>query len=145
MIRVDSSHLPLVLIEYEGRLTMAELNDCLAEFDRLLDRGERYVSISDISQLETPGPELLRRQARWFREREQVLGSLCIAAATIAPSAIARGLLKALSWLHPMPLPQTVVSTFDEAFDFVEDKLKQEHRQLPASAVQLRQSRRRIG
>ncbi len=145
MIRVNSFHLPLVVIDYDGVLTMADLTDSLAEFDRLLERRQRYVSISDISRLSTPGPDLLRRQARWYGERKDAMRELCVASATVAPSAIARGLLKALSWLQPLPQPQATVATFKEAFTFVERKLKEENLELPASAAELHVPRQRAG
>jgi hypothetical protein len=139
MIDVDDSRWPLVLIEYRGSISMAELKRFLAELDRLLERRQPLVAIADISALRTPGPDLLRRQAAWYRARESSLREFCLASATVANSAMVRGILKAVNWLHPMPQPQTVVETAAEALDFVEQKLKERQLALPPSTAQLRE------
>jgi hypothetical protein len=143
MIQVDPRHWPLVVIEYRGTLSMTELLQSHGELDGLLERKRPFVTVGDISALRTPGVELLRRQAGWYREREDQLRMFCLASATIADSPMVRGILKAVNWIHRMPQPQAVVGNFGEGLDFVESKLKEQQLALPPSAARLRDAARR--
>jgi len=137
MILVDAKHWPLLLLRYEGTVSLAEVEDCLTTFDRLAVRKQRFVSVSDISRVHMPSGDVLRRYAKWHRENQDLLRTFCLGSATIAPSALVRGILKAVNWLQPSPEPQVVVATLEEGLRFVEDRLTEGRLALPKSAVSL--------
>jgi hypothetical protein len=138
MISLDSGHWPLVLIQYRGVVSLSDLNGSISELDRVLDRRQPFVSIGDISELRMPGPDVMRRNASWYKDNDGALRSYCLGAATIATQATVRGILKAANFLHPLPQPHLVVQTFDEALEFVERKLAERKLTLPKSVQSLR-------
>ncbi len=137
MIVVDSKHWPLLLLRFERTISLADVEGCLQTFDKLGARNERYVSITDISTVQMPSGDVLRRYANWYRDHEALLRAYCLGSATMAPSTLVRGILKALNWIQPSPQPQVVVSTFQEGMRYVTGRLKEGGMELPATAVGL--------
>lgn len=88
-------------------------------------RGERYTAIVDISEAATPTPRFMRLQAAAQKRRDTELAAQCAGIAFVVRSPMIRGALKAILYLQPLPCPQTVVRTRDEAESWVSEALPQ--------------------
>jgi hypothetical protein len=123
MIDVDERAWPLVVFRFRGQVSLEELNVYLARQDVLLARNELTVQLvlaQETKLWETP---VLRRQAEWIKINRDVLGRHSLGVALVIDSPIVRGMLKAILWIQPMPLPHAVFRTVEEALRWLRERV----------------------
>jgi hypothetical protein len=120
-IRVVTSDWPIVLAEFP----LERVNDLA--FHALLDHietlmgeaargGEKLFSITDLSQTREITPPGQRQYANeWIARTADLARSACVGSAQVTPSAVMRGIFRALFWLHPTPTPSFFMATRREA------------------------------
>jgi len=124
VIKVDETHWPLAVFTFGGQVTAEELEAYLKASERMLKRNEQYIGLvltEKMSPLELP---LMRRQAAWIKEHHAQLRDQSLGVALVIPSAMLRGVLKAILWLQPMPQPHSVTSTTEEALAWIRARLR---------------------
>ena len=117
---VDDRYFPLVVNTIPERLRAEDLPSFFAASERVLNRREPYVTISDTSLTrEIPNATVRRALADWNKQVEPLMKQVTLGSAIVITSPLVRGGLTALFWLAPPPYPQQVVATIDEALDVV--------------------------
>ena len=134
MIDIDERHWPLVVYRFRGGVSLAELEAYLQRQDELLARQQPTASavLTEGAKLwETP---VLRRQAEWIKQNQDLLRRYSVGAALVLHSPIVRGMLKAILWMQPMPQPHVVCATVPDALAWLRERLSRAnlHFELPA-------------
>jgi len=114
-ISIDDSLWPLRVVRFVGVSTLQQLEHYLADTSIRLRRGERFVSILDVTQGGVPTPELRQRQTLWLQENELLMRELHLGVAFVITSPLIRLALSAIFYFKPMPVPYVVTSRFSEA------------------------------
>jgi hypothetical protein len=119
-IRVATTDSPIVLVEFpEKRVPDAELLAALGELESLLKNAkrnrEKLFFITDISLMrELASANQRRLTAEWMKRTALLSTAASVGGATVTPSAILRGIITALYWVHPSPMPSYTVATRHE-------------------------------
>jgi hypothetical protein len=117
-ITLDLSRLPLVLTEFDGELTMAEVEEYIARMDEVRARRRPYVSVAWIRRY-TRSAAQMERFGRWFKESEAVARECSLGTALISRSTGFRFALAAIFLIRPLASPYLVCGTWAEAIAYV--------------------------
>jgi hypothetical protein len=111
---VDDSRLPVLVFNVHEEGTVS---DMLAFLHGVLTRREPFVCIADGSKGVRISLGALERKALadFFREQREALKESCLGIVTVSNSAIVRGVITAINWVSPLPVPGAVVGTRAEA------------------------------
>ena len=82
--------------------------------EALSERGQHAVVI-ELTRARIPTPNLVRDQARWFREHSNQLAQRCRAIAIVTPSAAMRGVPNAILRIFTPPSPVRAFKTIEDA------------------------------
>ncbi len=119
MISVDLARWPLVVYRFANEVTLSQLEAYLARQEEMLLRRERSASVVIVESLRMWETAVVRRQAAWIKEHEDELRRASLGVALVMTSPLARGMLKAVLWIQPMPQPHKICSTVEEALEWV--------------------------
>jgi len=131
----DDSHWPLVILRISGVMTNGQYAQFLAGSASFLARGEKYVSITDVSQAGIPPLAQCRQLAEWMRQHEARMREYVLCNAVIAPSASLRLSMSFVFHLMPPPMPHIAVSDMASAVDFALARLVDAKRESDATRV----------
>lgn len=113
-------HWPLVVFELPPRLSTGFVEVLDASMKRVFARQMRFVSLIDASKLESlPDANVRRALGEWSKAIDAPTRRYQVANALVVPSAMARGVLTAIHWIHPPPMPTLVCATVAEGIAFV--------------------------
>ena len=139
---MNKEFLPLYVVTHQGVITEEEFEAYLTDVARTMYQVQstRRILIQDATDSAPTPPKLRRRQADWLKEHEARLKDLTIATVFVIPSGFVRGVLTAILWLQPLPMPHHVCSTLADALTWAEKRLAEEGLSAPphARAVLLR-------
>jgi hypothetical protein len=144
-ITLDDSLWPLLITRFDGMATDAHYEEHFARGLALLERGEQYVSVVDLSNMATPTVAQRQRQAAWLKEHTGLMRERVLGCALVITSPIIRLALSAVLHLRPLPVPYVVVPDMASGMEWALVQLEQAG--LGAQAGRLRQlllPRRRI-
>jgi hypothetical protein len=119
MISVDMARWPLVVYRFAGEVTMSQLEAYLARQEEMLRRPDRSASVVLVESLRMWETAVAKRQAAWIKEHQDELRRASLGVALVMTSPLARGMLKAVLWMQPMPQPHKVCATVEEALDWI--------------------------
>jgi hypothetical protein len=119
MISVDTERWPLVVYRFANEVTLTQLEAYLARQEELLLRRQPSASLVIVESLRMWEPVVVKRQAAWIRDHQDELRRASLGVALVLTSPVARGILKAVLWMQPMPQPHKVCATIEEALDWV--------------------------
>lgn len=123
-IEVDRSQWPILLARVNGQPTDEEFEAYLAELERALDSGVRYASVvSTARNAPMTRARHAKMQAKWIAEREALIAERCAAVAFVLPSAVMRGVLRAILAMQRMPSPYKVFEDEAEGIAWVREQL----------------------
>ena len=113
-------HLRLVMIR---KPSDDEFSAYLDEYETYLTRSDRYGVLYDVD----PSVGMIsvaqaRMQANWMKHNASRLRLRCFGVAFVLPSAVHRGVLKAIFKMQPIPTDYRVVRTLDEAHLWLSDQ-----------------------
>jgi hypothetical protein len=120
-IRVTNADWPIVLVEFpEKRVPDEELVSALDQIESFLKQAKRsremLFFITDLTLMRETTPANQRKvTAEWLKRTGPLARAASVGGATVTPSAILRGIITALYWLHPSPTPSFSVATRHEA------------------------------
>lgn len=102
----------LVSVRFVGGITDAELEAMLDTLHRFVtDEALRPAFVFDVSQGVVPPAAQRQKMGRWLKEHAHAVGENCVAAAYVLPNAGLRGMLTAILWFAPHPIPHHVCET----------------------------------
>jgi hypothetical protein len=133
VLRIDTSHWPIVLTIFNGQQTEAEVDAYIAQMDAIYDRHEPFIGASFMLRYRSDLKQL-RRIAEWTRKRADVVERHCQALVIVAPSAAFRFIFSSFLMIQPVSMPYTIVADTDAAADWLERELANAPVRLPARA-----------
>ncbi len=133
---IDMSFMPIFMVVHEGQLTDQEFADYLAETERSLygPESRKRVLIQDARNAGQSPPTQRKMQAEWLKKHEARLRNIALGTAFVIDSALVRGILTAILWLQPLPMPHEVCGTIEEALDWADKRLKENNIEAPPNA-----------
>lgn len=137
-MEVEEAWFPLVVITVPEQLDLAVVDRFSARYGRILARKLPFVTLSDASQVTSRPDALVRKRiAEWSRDIQPQLVELSKGDARVVKSALIRGAMTAVGWLHQHPVEQKWFTTVEDAAHWSLDRLAQAHVPIP-SAVKAR-------
>lgn len=123
-ITIDSSDPPLLRIRYDGAFSDGELHAYLTRLDEVVRTAGKKVALIDLRAAVGAPASQRRAQADWIRSHEHRLKRDVLAAAFVTENALIRGVVTAVFWIRPLPLPTTIVADMNSAKAWIEPYLR---------------------
>ena len=115
----------LVVVTFDGPVSDPELADMLEVLKGVVtDASRRAGFVFDVSRGVVSPASQRQTMAQWLKEHSPTIARNCTAAAYVLPNAALRGLLTALLWVVPHPIPHRVTASAVEAIDWVKGRLR---------------------
>ena len=115
----STEHWPIVVVALGETTTDDEHAAIFRRWEAVFARCERFVGITDTRHVRDVGSAKQRaRIAEWTRSVEGVVAQYSLGHAVIINSALVRGALTAIGWIHRSPVPERYVGTVLEAWDY---------------------------
>jgi len=121
--RVDESRWPIAVCTLEGDLDETQLDAYVTEGTRLLERGEPYVVIIDVSRLGQASAYARARHKEWSDTNREKLRTRCLGSAFIMTSPLLRFITMTAMLVSPSPMPYAVCESVDEALEWAKGRL----------------------
>lgn len=135
-VTFDDSLWPLLILRANGVMTDKQYAEFLTRSSTFVERGERYVSITDIAQAGIPSAAQRAMQVAWLRKHDAELRERVLGNATIITSAPVRLSLSLIFHLKHPPMPNAAVADMDSALRFVLGKLEEHGMHSEAERIQ---------
>jgi hypothetical protein len=125
IITFDDSLWPLLILRVQGASTDQQLKDYQARARSYLERGEKYVTISDLRQTGMMTPTQRRMQAEFLEENAAAMRERLLGNATIISSAPLRLAVSLIMPFKQPPMPYAVVADMDAAVRYALRRLEE--------------------
>jgi len=125
IITFDDSLWPLLTLRVAGTMSDKEYADFLTRSSTYVERGEQYVSITDLGQVGLPSAAQRVMQADWIRKHDAELRERVLGNANIVTSVPVRLALSLIFHLKSLPMPCAAVSDMHSALRYVTGKLEE--------------------
>jgi hypothetical protein len=135
IITFDDSLWPLLTLRVAGTMSDKEYADFLARSSTYVERGEQYVSITDLGQVGLPSAAQRVMQAEWIRKHDAELRERVLGNANIVTSVPVRLALSLIFHLKSLPMPCVAVSDMGSALRYVTGKLEAVGRSADAERI----------
>lgn len=119
----DDGAFPMVQVIFEGSVSDEEFEVYLNQLQSCLTRGLPYAVLLDATRAARYSASQRRMQAQWQDANRETLRSHCRGVAFVITNRAVRGILTAILWLSPMPMPHQVVSNRKEALTWLQERL----------------------
>jgi hypothetical protein len=125
-------HWPQILVSYLQRsrgvvwvtppsaIGPGVIEEVLAELEAQLRRGVQYVLVFDLSHAAVPNALQRQQLAAHVRDNEQDIRRSVRSVGVVLTSPIARGIVTAIFWVSPPPMPYRFFTTRAEAASWAE-------------------------
>lgn len=117
---LDATNWPILHFKFAGRLDQAEADRYFADGTALVTGGKPYVCVMDGTDMLTPQVEFVRRQAKWMDEHRVNMQQVNLGVAFILPSALIRGLVRAIVHYQDLPVPHVSFPDSASAWQWAE-------------------------
>ena len=114
-IQVDTRHWPVVVVSFVGAYSEDQFDAYLAEMDAVVARSGRRVLIYDATECGLVAASQRRKQADWMKAHAYQTRGNTAGIVFVLPSALLRGVLTAIFWIHPLESPHAIVKELEEA------------------------------
>lgn len=118
-IRIDRRRLPLVQLTFPSAWSTPEFSRALNEFAALVidytAKGQRIALLADCSNAGLPTSRERQMIAVTVHEHGPALKKICAGWAVVVTTAFGRGVITAINWISPPPIPIGVFATVEEA------------------------------
>jgi hypothetical protein len=114
-ITIDESRRPIVTVRFVGAVSDGEFDEYLAAMERMLERRQKTLTILDARESARTPPTQRRKQAEWLKAQTSMLQAYSCGSAFVITSPLVRGVLTAILWVQPLPVPHTVVGSITDA------------------------------
>jgi hypothetical protein len=114
--RASLDYWPVVVNTIEDGFDLADMEGALAANEAALRRGSPFVTIRDVRNLQTQADALQRKRlAQWQDDNWDLIKLRCLGVASVVPSPVVRGVMRAIFWMSAPPTQEEVVDTVEEA------------------------------
>jgi hypothetical protein len=143
-IRVSTTYWPILIVEFpEKRVADQDNRALLAHLEALMNdalrTSEKLFFITDLSSMREFAPALQRQTTgQWIKRTTPLARATSVGGAQVTPSAVLRGIITAVFWIHPPPTPAVCVATRAEAMMVGIARLEAEHFVLPPTLASYR-------
>lgn len=132
-IEISDEYRPLYRVTWRSAAPMHEFQ---AYLDAMLADMRRSDATSRIIIQDSrfaPGLDAQQRRmkADWIKEHEDLLRQRAMAIVFVYSSTLLRGMMTAILWLSPLPMPHFVCPTLEDALDVCEQILKERGYPMP--------------
>jgi hypothetical protein len=122
-IRWEHQKSPLFICRFPSEWTDQEYENGMADLLDILAKQERVGLISDTTQGAKPTAKQRRFTAESFAKNDTVFRTRVAGWAVVVDSPVARGIVRAINWIHPPPFPLIMVGTMREAEEWARTQL----------------------
>jgi hypothetical protein len=129
--QIDDAAFPVVVMRILGEYTDAEQSAFLEELEQLLRRRTRFVGVLDLSRGGGATALQRKRWADWIAAHDAELRRWVPGMSLVISSMLVRGMVTAVFWLRPMPIPTKTVETLAEAKIWARSQLQSQVRPAP--------------
>jgi hypothetical protein len=117
---------------YDDQQLIEDLAKIVREMQRDRAAGVRCVSVIDLRDALPLNAKHRKLVMEWLRESEPMIPFISLGTVFHAPSPLVRGVLTAMFWLHPYPVPHTVVADMDDAMRWAIVRMEDSGTPVPA-------------
>lgn len=114
-IQVDTRRWPLAVVTFVGTYSEDQFDLYLSEMDKVVARAGRRVLIYDATECGMVAASQRRKQADWMKKHAPSIRGNTAGIVFVLPSALLRGALTAIFWIHPLESPHAIVKDMAEA------------------------------
>jgi hypothetical protein len=115
-MKIDETMWPITVFSLGDTTTDDDWRRMLAHYDAIYARRQVFFTITNgVSIRNLPSAGQRKLIAELARDRAAQAREWCIGSAVVLPSAVARGVMTAITWLAPPVNEQTFHETYDEA------------------------------
>jgi hypothetical protein len=145
-VKVSTVDWPIVLVEYpENKLSDQHFEASLGYVEVLMaeaaKKKEKIFVITDLTLIREMSPASQRHYgSNWLKRTAPLANVACVGGANVTPSAILRGILRAVFWVYPPPRPSVLVASRQEAMLLGIRMLQVEKATLPPRLLAYRDS-----
>src|SRR4051812_44223720 len=115
---VDMHNAPIVWCVFRGPPTDAEIEEFIQDFDTIFKAGKPYCVLGIADRLTIMTLKQRQTFTAWIKETMEHTKRYCAGAAYIAGGPVSAGLVKALFWVSPLPVPMHAATSVAEAVDW---------------------------
>ena len=138
-VEVDDAAWPLAVMVVPARLDAPAIMSMFRGMDWLFARGSRFALVVDTRALSRlPNAVERRLLVQELSNRDALEARFNVGNGIILTSMMARGVLTAIQWLRPTPVPQTFVATHAEGVAWCCGRLRAAGVELSPAAEALR-------
>ena len=121
MIRVDTSHAPLVVVRWAGGITPSQVEQYIEVHDGLLESEVEHAVLVEVNEVSVQGPATahLVRIADWLDYRAGELTRNCLACAIVVEDEALRGAIETFCEVRPLELPTRMFGRSTKAVDWM--------------------------
>lgn len=126
-IQISDEFRPLYRVTWRAAPTMPEFEAYLSAMLADMQRADATSRIIIQDSRYGPGLDAAQRrmQADWIKQHDALLRKRAVAIVFVYSSTLLRGMLTAILWLSPLPMPHYVCATLDDTLDLCERILAQ--------------------
>lgn len=114
-IRYHDELFPLVLIEWEGEASDAELQAHLAQLDAYGHSAQKRLVVYDLRRGARVGHAQRQQFSRWIQRNTELLRTMNVAVLFVINSPVVRIILRAILFTQPLGCPTRTFVGLDEA------------------------------
>jgi cobalamin biosynthesis protein CobD/CbiB len=111
-------------VEYHERLRIAMVET--------RSQGRRMVTILDLTEAAPLTARQRTLQSEWSRQTDALFREVSSGIVFVVASAVVRGVLTALFWIRPVPVPHAIVQDLDEAVRWAIARCRETGETVPA-------------
>jgi hypothetical protein len=147
-IRLVTSYWPILVVEFpEKRFADEDNRALLGHFEALMNdalrTSEKLFFVTDLSLMREFAPALQRQYTgQWIKRTSDLARATSVGGAQVTPSAVLRGIITAIFWIHPPPTPAVCVATRAEAMMVGIERLEAQRVALPPRLASYRDEAR---
>lgn len=120
----DDRAWPVVQFRFSGRLTALENDRYFCDSDALLQAAPGFTCVLDGVAMQMPEVELVRQQANWIRTNRAAIRRVSRGFAIVAPSAVLRGMVRAVLHIQPLPVAHAVFAELEEGMAWARERAR---------------------
>jgi hypothetical protein len=112
------------MIRVPAALDDSMLDRFFQTYEAVMARGQRFVTVTDATAVASrPTPVVRRRLAEWTSKVEKDLIVLSVGDARVVESALIRGAMTAIGWVHQHPIEQKWFTKTEDALELAIGRL----------------------
>jgi hypothetical protein len=134
-VTFDDSRWPLRIVRFVGTPTPRQYEHYLETTTASLRRGDRYLSVTDLTRGGLPTPEQRQRQILWLQQHESRIREVVLGMAFVITSPIIRLAVSTVMHFRPLPVPYIITAQEVEAVGWASARIEEQGLRLDAERL----------